>query len=84
MIAVSSSVTVNDWGKFALLLTAIAATTLLAAVGKVSGEAAVGVILYVSGYVTGNGVLARRRQAPSTVLAPKLADPSLPDGAEPS
>lgn len=71
----------NDWGKLALLMTAILSATLLAIVGKVSGEAAIGVTLYVAGYVTGNGVLARRRQAPSTVLVPKLRGQLLDEDA---
>lgn len=70
----------NDWGKLVLLLTIVLASALLAGVGRISGEAALGVFLYVGGYVTGNGVLARKRQAPSTLLAPKL---ELPDDLEP-
>lgn len=67
--------TLNDWGKAGLLLACMASAVLLAVLGLIAGEAALGVIVYVAGYLTGNGVLARRREAPSTVLAPKLEAP---------
>lgn len=78
----SSTVAFNDWGKFGVLLASIVAAGALAALDRVSGEAALGVIIYVSGYVTGNGVLARRRQAPSTVLAPRLGADELDELGE--
>lgn len=70
---------VNDLGKLGLLAGIVAAATLLAMVGRISGDAALGVLIYVAGYLTGNGVLARRRQAPSTALAPRLELPPRDD-----
>lgn len=68
----------NDWGKLAVFLTIVIGVTLLAALRIIVGELALGVYLTIIGYVTGNGVLARRRQAPSTLLAPRI-DPAPPD-----
>lgn len=66
---------VNDYGKLAGLLVAMLCVTALSIAGRIPGEAAAGVIVAVAGYMTGNGVLARRGSAPSPVLVPRNLGP---------
>jgi hypothetical protein len=58
----------NDYGKLAALIAAMACTSVLAALNVVPGAAAIGIVTIIVGYLTGNGVLARKRQPPSPAL----------------
>ena len=68
----------NDIGKMALLaLVAIIAGAGLAT-GKLTETAAVGVLGTIVGYLTGNGVNAVRRNAPSPVIVARETEIALP------
>jgi len=47
-----------DWGKLVTFTASIIAVTVLAALGRLDGVVAVGVIFTVVGYTAGNGKLA--------------------------
>lgn len=61
---------INDHGKLLLLLIALVGGIGLAFVGNDVGAPIVTAVL---GYITGNGVLAVRRKAPSLALVPKMS-----------
>lgn len=63
--------TVHDPGKLAVLLLVLVGGFVLV-LTDTDATAGVGMVTAVLGYVTGNGVLAARRNPPSTALAPKL------------
>lgn len=65
----------NDVGKLAFLLAVLVVTGTLAALKVVEGSLVEVVILVELGYVTGNGVLATRKQKPSPILTHTDDDP---------
>jgi len=69
---------VNDIGKLAVLLVALVGGLSIIALALMKGDTAaltvgVGIVGPVIGYVTGNGVLAARGEAPSPVIVPTNA-----------
>ena len=66
----------NDYGKLAVLIVAMVGGFAMILVGYVVGDSSelvtpgVGIVMAALGYVTGNGVLASRGQAPSPVMVP--------------
>ena len=64
------AVQIADYGKLGVLIAVLVAATVLALAGVISGDFVGGVLLLELGYVTGNGVNAIRKKAPSAVLAP--------------
>lgn len=64
----------NDIGKLWVLLLALAGAILLRAIGAIDDVVFIGVVGPVIGYVTGNGRLAVRHEAPSPILVPKLPE----------
>jgi hypothetical protein len=67
------AVQLGDVGKLGLLAAILLAATVMAALGVVTGETATYILVAELGYVTGNGVLARRGDAPSAVLVSRDA-----------
>lgn len=65
---------IADWGKLGLLAFIVLVTAVLGAIHVLDGAATMGVLLIILGYLTGNGVLARSKSAPSPVLAPRTLD----------
>ena len=59
----------NDYGKLILLLSILATTAVLGALHVLDADAVKLVLATELGYIPGNGVLARRGQAPSPVLS---------------
>lgn len=70
----------NDYGKLLLLLAILAAVVLLAALGVLEAGDVRTVLAVELGYITGNGVLAKRQQAPSPVLVAATAPAADPEG----
>ena len=62
---------VNDYGKMLILAIALIGATFLAAIGTLDSAAVVAMYTLVIGYVTGNGVLAKRGEMQSPVLRSK-------------
>lgn len=74
------TVVAHDLGKLGVILVSIVSATVLLALGAIPDTAGVGIISLALGYVTGNGRLAVRREAPSPAIAPRPArPPELPD-----
>lgn len=71
----------NDIGKLAGLLLIAAMAGGLLGTGRMSEGVAAGIIGGVVGYLTGNGVNAVRRNAPSPVLVPRMPDEHVEDEA---
>lgn len=65
----------NDLGKLIFLLTVLVVTAVLAVVHVLDAGDVRSVLFVELGYVTGNGVLAKRKQAPSPVIAPTERPP---------
>jgi hypothetical protein len=70
---------VADYGKMGLLLAILLVAGVLGWAGVIAGDTVQYLLVAELGYLTGNGVLARRAQAPSPVLVPKLPDPPPPE-----
>ena len=66
----------NDWGKLLALLVVALTGAAICIVSLVQGHgvdpAGVAMVTSVLGYVTGNGVLAAKKSAPSPVYVPNL------------
>lgn len=62
---------VHDVGKLALLAVTLVGMFALRAVGQIDDAGFYSVTGAVVGYLTGNGVLAARRQRPSPAIAPR-------------
>jgi hypothetical protein len=62
---------VNDVGKLGVLLVALIGAFAGLLTGTIDDTTAVAIIGPIIGYVTGNGVLAARKQASSPVIASK-------------
>lgn len=60
----------NDLGKLIFLLSVLIVAALLALAHVLEAGDVRSVMFVELGYVTGNGVLAKRKQAPSPVIAP--------------
>lgn len=60
----------NDLGKLIFLLAVLIVAALLACNRLLEAGDVRSVLFVELGYVTGNGVLAKRKQAPSPVIAP--------------
>jgi hypothetical protein len=61
----------HDLGKLAVLLVTVVCATVLLALGVIPDAAGVGIITAALGYVTGNGRLAVRGEAPSPAVSPR-------------
>lgn len=59
---------VNDYGKLVLLVSILVAASVLGALHVIDSDTVKLILVGQLGYLTGNGVLARRGQAPSPVL----------------
>jgi hypothetical protein len=57
-----------DWGKLVALLAIVTASTVLSVTGSMAPEATYGIIVYLAGYVTGNGRLAAKGRQPAHLL----------------
>lgn len=80
------SVQIEDPGKFALLCLVILTATTLRGLELVSEATWAGITLAVSGYLTGNGRLARRGRTSVPAIAParrRQGDPPEPDDEGP-
>lgn len=58
----------NDHGKLIMLLAILVAVTVLALAGVLDADSVKLVLATELGYITGNGVLAKRKQTPSPVI----------------
>lgn len=67
---------IADYGKLCMLALVVLVVGGLGALEVLDAGAAERVLMVVLGYLTGNGVLARTRKAPSPVLAPR-AEPEV-------
>lgn len=68
MTAAEKPPLVIEWGKAVILLAVVVSATVLAVIGVVSGDAAIGVLLIILGYVAGNGRVAARQHLPSPLI----------------
>lgn len=59
----------NDHGKLLILLTALIGAIALRMVDAIDATVFTGVVGHIVGYVTGNGVLAKKGEAPSPLIA---------------
>lgn len=62
-------VVLNDYGKLILLVLILVTTGVLGALHVIDADAVKLVLATELGYITGNGVLARRGEAPSPVFS---------------
>ncbi len=65
---------VADVGKLAMLALVVVSVTILAALDVLPADSTERALTLILGYLVGNGVLARTKQAPSPVLAPRHLD----------
>jgi hypothetical protein len=57
-----------DWGKLVSLITIAIAATVLTATSHLAPEAGYGILIYLAGYVTGNGRLAVTGKAAAPMI----------------
>lgn len=72
---------VADYGKMGLLLAILLVAGVLGWAGVIAADTVQYVLAVELGYLTGNGVLARRGEAPSPVMAPRHPNAEPDDGA---
>ena len=68
----TSSLTVNNPAKLLGLLVLAACITVLLITGSISSDAGVGLLGGLVGYVTGNGIAARRGEPVEPIIGPHV------------